>query len=1506
MKYLMKLTVCLLLVLIGAMMQVYAQKLNYASTKEKVYLHTSHVFFTPGEDLFYKIYVVDARDQRPAALSSEVFVEIISPAGTVLEKQVYRVENGYAEGAFHFSEQAPGGIYKLHAYTSWMQNEKDETHFTKEITLLKVIPPRVLMKLDFPAKGYGPGDKVIADYSMRNLQQEPVENFQCQYRVAIDGRVVLSDTFVTDTAGKARIVFRLPDTLATNDGLLNILVDYRGNKEAISRSIPITLSKIDLQFMPEGGTLVNGIHTNIAFRAVNEYGKGTDIKGVLMDDNGKQVATFESLRFGMGAFAFTPKAGQRYTASIQAPAGIKGSYVFPQATDNGVVMNIYREGTELLVKLKTDQPQTFVLEGKTKNVSWYKKEVSLKSKEQVIKINPADFPAGIAVFTLSQPNGIPLAERLVFLHAKQQLQVSITTDKNLYEPREEVTLTVSTKDQNDKPVPSNLSLAVIDDKKWSLADDRQDHILSWLLLSSELQGKIEEPPFYFKEDEPAAPAALDLVMLTHGYRYFDFRAEVLRENRLRYAPNRKHRLVGRVVDKYGKSVESTVLLFPYQAHELVRAVKTDPTGKFVLWNTAADSYVLVALPFQRYKRKEELQFNILENTFTDAGDSSLLESPVVGKDEILELTKEGIKVPLPEAMRKNAAVDFISFGLRNKNLSEVIITGYGTSKRAGTAGCIMALPRQYYEAPQSAANALQGRVAGLSIVNGTPGNNSFVTIRGTASLTGNNEPLYVYNGVPVSAAFLTENLADIESITVLKDAAAVALYGSKAANGVIVVSGRSNPNFKIRLPLSPDYKLPIQKIQIPGVSYTDARRFYAPVYTTTKTAERNDFRETIYWNPVVQTDKRGTATVTFYNSDASTAFRAIAEGIGYNGKVGRAEATYASSARLAIDVKIPPYLTVGDKTWLPLVLSNNRTSTLDADIRLKLPQGLTAGTFESHLTLAGNSSRRVLIPVDASAKLSDSIRISIDSRYGKEEMIWPITVAEKGFPVHISLSGNKTDSFQFWFNKPVPGSLQTKLNLYSSTENLTMDVLEGMLREPHGCFEQTSSTTYPNIYILKYLKYTAQINQQVEEKVKKYLTTGYNLLKSYETTMGGFEWFGRTPPQEVLTAYGLMEFMDMKEFIKVDEDMIARTKKFLLDRRDGKGGFNLEPSKSFQFRAVPYSVANAYIVYAMVKAGMGTEVIPEYEAALTAALKSNSLWELAVMAITASNMKREKDYDKLMVILAPGYRNKTLAKGSMVGAQGTSLNVETKALCGLAFQRKSEYLQEVLDIIGQITKSRSHYGFGSTQSTLLSLELLTEFAIRRNWKQNSDKISFMLNKESLTPGQQVMPGLKEGENKLVVTSHIQNNNHIPYNLDISYYTLLPENNPAAVLKLQTSLSSSRTKVGETVRMNIRVQNESAGGQPMSVAKIGIPAGLSAQPWQLKELIETAQVAHYEVFDNYLVFYWMGLDPHETREIHLDLKAEIAGNYKAKASTVYPYYMPEARHWQEGISVLVSE
>ncbi len=1477
---------------------------DYASQKEKIYVQTNHSFFNPGETIYFKLYVVRAEDNKPTAISSVVYTELISPSGTVLQKARFPVTEGYAEGTFYFDSDAPGGIYKLRAYTSWMQNENESLFFVKEITLQKVLAPRILMKLDFPEKGYGPGAEVKADFSMRNLEDQPIRNYEGKYTVFIGGEAIAQAPFSTDGEGKATIRFNLPDNLSVNDGLLTITVQYDSYTESVSRSIPIVLNKIDLQFMPEGGSLVEGLNSFVAFRALNEFGKATDIKGEIRDQQENTIARFESYHFGMGKFAFTPKQGQSYKAYITTPAGISQSYAFPAASANGIVMHIEKEKAKIQVRLRTNIKMEVTLRATARNTTYYTKTLTLREGDNTISIDENDFPAGIAQFTLYSANELPLAERLVFLNENRQLNVSVSFDKAKYMPREKVTMSIKTTDEKGTAVPSNFSLSVADDKLWTYADDKQDHILSWLLVSSELKGKIEEPRFYFKKEEAKAIPALDLLMLTHGYRYFDFIDYVVKEGSLKHLPDQSNIVSGVVEDLNGNPVQARLFIMHNTNGGKAMELTTGTDGSFFFSDLQSNSqYVLFA---QSLNKKGRTIIHILQNGIGYNPASARSFSLIAGKP----LNFEGIPVsPVLNVIRQQKKPAPLNLSEKDEirtGMSEVVVTSaYGMKRRRDITGSVVYIRGDELLEANRLSNVLQGRVAGLQVMQkSNPLDDSRIRLRGMTTIYGDNEPLYIINGVPVSKLYLnTMNQNDIESITVLKDGNATALYGSAAAYGAIIIESKTYRRQQIQLKLGNRYYYSSQLVNTGGTNYTPIRKFYTPKYQSTETAERTDFRETIYWNPVVQTDKEGMARVEFYNSDASTTFRAVAEGLGYNGMIGRTENTYSVQQALQVDAKIPPYLTVGDRALLPLIIRNNSTEAGTYQVNITPPDKFILGAYANSVSIQPDSSIQLLVPLETRTAASGIIRFSITGPSSKEVLSLPIAATDNGFPVKLVFSGNRDNRHQFSIANMVPGTLQTKLQLFKSLEGQLVNGIESMLREPYGCFEQTSSSTYPNIYILKYLKETGKSNPEIEKKALDYIRQGYKKLIGFETSNNGFEWFGHTPPHEALTAYGLLEFTDMKEFIDVDEKMMDRTKKFLLSRRDKEGGFHIQDKGYDQFASVPNRIAHLYIVYALTQAGIGKEIEPEYRSAVKKALESKDAYQLALMALAASNMKDQATYLALMQALDQ-LPEKLQAETSVVNSRGASLRVEAWSLQVLALLRSpNPDLAKAAGILSNLLAEKSYYGYGSTQSTVLALKALTEYARVSGKASENATVHFTVNDTILADYAGVNPLLQTGNNVFAVT-YEKKEGAVPYNLELSYSTYLPPSNPEAELKLKTSLKNSEITVGETVRLEVEITNTKSVLQPMAIAKIGLPAGLSAQPWQLKEFIEKNKCAYYEIFDNYLVFYWMGFAPNETKTLGLDLKAEIPGTYKAKASTVYLYYTPEYKYWAEGTEATI--
>ena len=344
----------------------------------------------------------------------------------------------------------------------------------------------------------------------------------------------------------------------------------------------------------------------------------------------------------------------------------------------------------------------------------------------------------------------------------------------------------------------------------------------------------------------------------------------------------------------------------------------------------------------------------------------------------------------------------------------------------------------------------------------------------------------------------------------------------------------------------------------------------------------------------------------------------------------------------------------------------------------------------------------------------DNLEISFKANGLKDAFVQPIKIGPKGFPVSIAFSGQDlSKTYSVSLSDVVDGSLQASLTAYPNVVNDLMKGIESIIREPSGCFEQTSMSNYPNIMAMSYMKETGMDNPELFASIDQKLDRGYKRLTSYETKEKGYEWFGSSPGHEALTAYGLMQFNDMKHvYADVSNEMVQRTSKWLMSRKDGKGGFKKNPRALDQFGRASEEVTNAYIVYALSEANYA-EISKELEAAYSSSTASNDAYQLALMTNTLFNYKDKRAESVLKALLKLQEKDGSWnANHSITRSGGVSLKVETTALAMLAMLKADKKdIAAITKAAEFLVSSRSGSGsFGSTQGTVLALKALTTFA----------------------------------------------------------------------------------------------------------------------------------------------------------------------------------------------------
>src|SRR5665213_2376234 len=301
----------------------------------------------------------------------------------------------------------------------------------------------------------------------------------------------------------------------------------------------------DIQFFPEGGALTIGVASKGAFKAIGPDGLGTDVNGVVTDNEHKEVARFSSVHLGMGSFTIKPEAGKTYSAKVSYPNGATAVVMLPVASA-GIALSVNNDSVPKAV-VRITASKACYQENKNKVYSlliWSGANAvtvpcTLDSTTINLDILKRRLKTGITTLTLFSPAGEPLCERLIFVQNYDQLSLNITSDKTTDDKGEKVALTLIAKTRADSAARGHFSVSVTDESKVPVDENSENTMLTDLLLTADLKGYIEQPNYYFNTITDKTQSDLDLVMLTHGYRRFAWKQILNNQDKpLAYQPEK--------------------------------------------------------------------------------------------------------------------------------------------------------------------------------------------------------------------------------------------------------------------------------------------------------------------------------------------------------------------------------------------------------------------------------------------------------------------------------------------------------------------------------------------------------------------------------------------------------------------------------------------------------------------------------------------------------------------------------------------------------------------------------------------------------------------------------------------------------------------------------------------------------------------------------------------------------------------------------------------------------
>ena len=697
---------------------------------------------------------------------------------------------------------------------------------------------------------------------MTSNVQAVFENTTIKYLYLENGKIKNKGKKKTDENGWISI--SLPDL--KSPVARRIEVEFDDPQYIYKRTfhLPVFTNDFDVKFFPEGGALINIPHQNVAFKAQGADGFSKEIEGFLFNSKGDTLTNFRSEHNGMGIFTMNPVNNETYYVTVRTNDSITKRFDLPAIEPKGISIAMSHYKQEIRYEIQkteaTEWPQKLFLLAHTRGKLAILQPIN--PKRTFGKMNDSLFTEGITHFMLIDEQGNALSERLIFVPDHKPNQWQITTDQPTYGKREKVSLQIAAKDSEGNPVEGTFSVSITD-RKSIQPDSLADNILSNLLLTSDLKGYVEDPAFYFLNQDARTLRSIDYLMMTHGWRRHKME-NVLRTPSLNFTNyiEKGQTISGRIMGFFGANVKKGPICVLAPKYNIIATTETDEKGQFIVNTSFRDSTTFLV------QARTKKGF---------AGVDILMDPPQYPVATHKAPYFNGATTFMEDYLRNTRDQYYMEGGMRVYNLKEVTVTAKRerpSSKSIYTGGInTYTVEEDRLQGYGQTAFDAASRLPSVTITNG-----SEIHIRN------NSEPaiIVIDDIVYEDASDILKDIqvSDMSSISLLRGADAVIL-GPRASGGAVVITLKDPRN----LPARPAQGI----ITYTPLGYSESVEFYHPTYDTPekKNAQRSDFRSTVYWNPELRLDAEGKATIEYYTPDSTAPEDIIIEGVDKNGKVCR-------------------------------------------------------------------------------------------------------------------------------------------------------------------------------------------------------------------------------------------------------------------------------------------------------------------------------------------------------------------------------------------------------------------------------------------------------------------------------------------------------------------------------------------------------------------------------------------------------------------------------------------
>ena len=1547
--------------------------------KASILLTTEKPLYQPGQTIHARALALDRTSSQAAAGRKLTFVLEDSRGNKVFRKATETDSFGIASAEFALADEVNLGAYHLRA----LMGDPEAPANTAELTLSveRYVLPKFKVEIEFPQKDgkprrdYRPGDHVTGTVRANYFFGKPVSHAEVAVKAkGMDVAVFEAATSNgnTDDSGAYRFDLTLPGYFAgrpLSQGAASALIEASVKDSAAHTEIrgePITVSQSPLLItaVPEGGTLIPNIENEIFL--LSSYPDGRPARTVFIvhlpgspargpeQAQDRQLTTDSS---GIAVLRLNPGAGiDSLRVEADDHRGNSVSTSVPLQTRGGADQILLR--ADRAVFKAGDRVQLKVLSTRARGTAYIDfvrngqtiltRDLEIENGEAALAVDATPEMAGTLDIHayLFGANAQPVADhRLIFVQPADEWKIETTADAPVYRPGAEARIRFHVTNARGEGVSAAIGLEAVDEAVFALAEKQPGFAKVFFYLEQEL----------LKPRYEIHSLSMNGVVANAGNEENDAHDRAARALFSAAETVNPHPLdteAGRILPQaeYQEYVQRYQAAFLDQVRQLAEMLNEKPSNRLTneeivdrfqqltlkdgshphdAWNTplriepanwrwGSDSIFLVrsAGPDRQFGNADDLTVYLRAGSggvVNQLGQNSSAglhiehdRGPVNSQAEVT-----GTVVDTTGAVIPTAAVTLVELSTANKRTARA--NGAGQFTFAGLpAGRYRTTIHATGFRSASTTFSLQPRDrAVLSVTLQIGAVSEMVTVQSPANMN-----MMVIDAAAPAAVF---GVAGME--------------GAGAGAMGAIFADKEELKLKAANPIRVSQALTGRNVAALGKESSPA----APHV-------RSWFPEALYINPEILTDGHGDASISIPIADSITTWRMALLASTQSGALGSANSSLKVFQDFFADLDLPVTLTQGDRVSIPVALYNYSGKPGKVSLKLQPEDwfSLDNDAFEKSVFVESGQAGGAQFTLSARriGKFKLTLSASMDGANGsgsrEDIVVREIEVIPNGREQNLVFNGRLDGRVHHDLNFPagaIPDATSILVRLYPGPLSQVIEGMDSILRMPGGCFEQTSSSTYPNVLALDYMKRTGKLTPEIHAKAEGYIANGYQRLLTFEVPGGGFSWFGQAPANKILTAYGLMEFNDMSKVSDVDSRLIERTREWLARQQQPDGSWKPDTSFINEGATNRYNSdvlrITAYIAWSLANTGYRGPAVERARRFIDSQSASRpDAYTLAILANFAADYGADREFTRRsMQALIDARTEKDdqvfwSAEETGVYSTGSSAAVETTGLAAqalLKWGQASEIVRKSLGFLSQ--KKQASGNWGTTQATIMALRAL-----------------LLASQLSASDVHGTLAVLLDGSPAETLKLTAENNDLLhqfvfkgidarkPASIDLSFdgagtlayqvvgRSFIPWTEKPASEALSIDVAYDRTRLvqNDIATATVSVRNNLTKTANMVMVDLGIPPGfelLSEDLQSFQEKTASAQSGRLEKFSltaTQAILYFNALSSGQTVTMSLRLRAKYPIRARTFASHAYEYYDPDMNSTARPVQLEVSD